>query len=172
MRNQNFFNHTGKLYKFWWTGKTGITPVDTSIKRSLMYGYVHHIERLMVLGNTMLLSGLHPDEVYKWFMALYVDAYDWVMVPNVYGMSQFSDGGSFATKPYIAGANYIKKMSNYSGGPWEQTMTGLYWNFINTHIDVVKNNHRMSMMPRLLEKMDPQKRQNHFRYAQIFLTKR
>ncbi len=171
MRNQNFFAHHKKLSSMWWKGETGIDPVDTSINRSLQYGYVHHIERLMVLGNTMLLSGVHPDEAYLWFMAMYVDAYDWVMVPNVYGMSQFADGGSFATKPYIAGANYIKKMSNYKKGPWEETMTGLYWNFINTHKEVFKNNHRMSMMPRLLEKMDEEKRTNHFKHAQKFLSK-
>ncbi len=171
MRNQNFFGHQKKLGSMWWTGETGIDPVDTSIKRSLQYGYVHHIERLMVLGNVMLLSGIHPDEAYLWFMSMYVDAYDWVMVPNVYGMSQFADGGSFATKPYIAGANYIKKMSNYKKGPWEETMTGLYWNFITTHYDVFKNNHRMSMMPRLLDKMDSEKRNNHLKNAQDFLNR-
>jgi deoxyribodipyrimidine photolyase-related protein len=93
------------------------------------------------------------------------------MVPNVYGMSQFADGGSFATKPYISGANYIKKMSNYKKGDWEVTWTALYWNFINTHLDVFKSNHRMSMMPRLLEKMNPETREHHFQIAKDFLAK-
>lgn len=169
MRTSNFFNAKKTLSDKWWQGTTGIDPVDTAIAHSLEYGYAHHIERLMVIGNVMLLSDIHPDDVYTWFMALYTDAYDWVMVPNVYGMSQFADGGSFATKPYIAGANYIKKMSDYKKGEWEDTMTGLYWNFIDRHIEVFKNNHRMSMMPRLLEKMDGEKRSNHFKHAQDFL---
>ena len=169
MRSKNFFDASHVLDKRWWTGETGINPVDLSIKRSLDYGYAHHIERLMVLGNVMLLSDIHPDEVYKWFMAMFVDAYDWVMVPNVYGMSQFADGGSFATKPYIAGANYIKKMSDFSKGEWEDTMTGLYWSFINKHIEVFKSNHRMSMMPRMWEKMDEEKQKSHIRHAQDFI---
>jgi len=169
MRSKNFFQHTKTLSVKWWTGNTGIDPVDDSIKNALQYGYNHHIERLMVIGNVMLLSQLHPDQVYKWFMAMYVDAYDWVMVPNVYGMSQFADGGSFATKPYVAGANYIKKMSDYPKGEWEDTMTGLYWNFIHEHQSVFAANHRMSMMPRLLEKMDQDKKERHLFLAQQFI---
>lgn len=109
MRQQNFFNHTRLLPSHWWNGTTGLLPLDTTISRALTYGYTHHIERLMVAGNLMLLSGIHPNEAYRWFMGMYIDAYDWVMVPNIYGMSQFADGGSFATKPYISGAAYIKK---------------------------------------------------------------
>ncbi|MES2966382.1 MAG: cryptochrome/photolyase family protein, partial [Patescibacteria group bacterium] len=109
MRNQNFFNHTRTLPPEFWTGGSDILPLAVSIKSALTYGYNHHIERLMVLGNFMLLTQTHPHEVYRWFMAMYVDAYDWVMVPNIYGMSQFSDGGSFATKPYISGSSYLKK---------------------------------------------------------------
>lgn len=158
MRTKNFWQHTRKLPAAYWTGETGILPVDAAISRALQFGYNHHIERLMVLGNVMLLSQINPDDVYQWFMAMYVDAYDWVMVPNVYGMSQFADGGLFATKPYISGSNYIKKMSSYSGGEWEEIWTALYWNFIATHQDFFLKNHRLSMMPRLLEKMNPEKK--------------
>ena len=171
MRTHNFFNHTNKLPQSFWTGDTGIDPVDHAIKKALKYGYNHHIDRLMVLGNVMLLSEVHPDEVYKWFMAMYVDAYDWVMVPNVYGMSQFADGGSFATKPYIAGANYVKKMSDYKKGEWEPILTGLYWNFINENRELFMSNHRMSMMPRLWDKMDKEKQVSHIEHAQQFITK-
>ena len=76
-------------------------------------GYAHHIERLMIIGNFMLLCEFNPDEVYRWFMEMFIDSYDWVMVPNVYGMSQFADGGLMSTKPYISGSSYILKMSNY-----------------------------------------------------------
>ncbi|MEL6803708.1 MAG: cryptochrome/photolyase family protein, partial [Bacteroidota bacterium] len=133
MRNKNFFNHTRELPQSFWDGTTGLLPVDHSIATALRSGYTHHIERLMVLGNSMLLCGIQPDEVYRWFMGMYVDAYDWVMVPNVYGMSQFSDGGSFATKPYISGSNYLKKMSDFPSGDWEHIWTALYWQFIATH---------------------------------------
>lgn len=170
MRTQNFWGHTRVLRDTFWTGDTGVMPLDTSIQRALKYGYTHHIERLMVLGNFMLLTEIDPDDVYRWFMGLYVDAYDWVMVPNVYGMSQFADGGGFATKPYISGSNYLKKMSDYPKGEWEDVWTGLYWHFIHTHIEFFKSNHRLSMMPRLLEKMDAAKKARHFELAQAYLS--
>jgi deoxyribodipyrimidine photolyase-related protein len=165
MRQQNFFNHTRKLTPAWWEGTTGLLPFDTTIKRALTYGYTHHIERLMVAGNLMLLSGVHPYEAYRWFMGMYIDAYDWVMVPNVYGMSQFADGGSFATKPYISGSSYIKKMSNYAKGDWETIWTALYWHFIATHKDVFLKNHRLAMMPRLWDKMAAGIQHEHMRKA-------
>ena len=158
MRTHNFWNHTRKLPNEFWNATTNILPLDTSINHALQFGYNHHIERLMVLGNFMLLRQTHPNEVYRWFMAMYVDAYDWVMVPNVYGMSQFADGGLFATKPYISGSNYLRKMSDYPGGDWEELWTSLYWNFIETHTDFFTKNHRLSIMPRLLEKMSPEKK--------------
>lgn len=169
MRLKNFFKHTRPLPGSFWDGTTTIEPLDTAIKGALTFGYTHHIERLMVLGNFMLLSKMNPDEVYRWFMAMYVDAYDWVMVPNVYGMSQFADGGIFATKPYISGSNYLKKMSNYSSGDWEDLWTALYWNFIAEHQDVFLKNHRLSMMPRLLIKMEAGKRVAYLKKAAEYL---
>ena len=168
MRSKNFWKHTRKLPEGFWDGSTGIAPIDHSISQALKFGYNHHIERLMVLGNFMLLSQIDPDEVYKWFMAMYVDAYDWVMVPNIYGMSQFADGGLFATKPYISGSNYIKKMSDYPNGEWEELWTALYWNFISDHQEFLRSNHRLSMMPRMLDKMDSTKRESHMEIARIF----
>jgi deoxyribodipyrimidine photolyase-related protein len=102
-------------------------------------------------------------------MAMYVDAYDWVMVPNVYGMSQFADGGTFATKPYISGSNFIKKMSQYPSGEWENIWTALYWNFINTHKEFFASNHRLSMMPRLLAQMSEEKRALYLKTATVYL---
>ncbi len=162
MRTKNFWKHTRPLPDTFWNATTGVLPVDNAIEKALTYGYNHHIERLMVLGNFMLLTQIHPDQVYRWFMAMYVDAYDWVMVPNVYSMSQFADGGIFATKPYISGSSYLKKMSNYPAGDWEELWTALYWNFIETHGDFFLSNYRLSMMPRLLEKMASEKR-NHYK---------
>ena len=172
MRTKNFWKHTLSLPVGFWTGDTGILPVDNAITKALCYGYNHHIERLMVMGNFMLLNQINPDEVYRWFMAMYLDAYDWVMVPNVYGMSQFADGGIFATKPYISGSNYIKKMSDYPGGDWEEKWTALYWNFIVTHRDFFTGNHRLSMMPRLFDKMEQKKKENYLKIAKEYLSEK
>ena len=100
----------------------------------------------MVLGNFMLLCEIHPDEVYRWFMELFVDAFDWVMVPNVYGMSQFSDGGLFATKPYISSSNYIIKMSDYKQGEWSDIWDALYWRFVDKHSCLFEKNPRSKLM--------------------------
>lgn len=169
MRSTNFFAHTRPLPASFWTGKTDLFPIDTAITKALHHGYNHHIDRLMVLGNFMLLSKTNPDEVYRWFMAMYVDAYDWVMVPNVYGMSQFADGGLFATKPYISGSNYLKKMSDFPSGNWEAVFTSLYWNFIYDQQNFFLKNHRLSMMPRLLAKMDQAKREAYLKTAKAYL---
>jgi deoxyribodipyrimidine photolyase-related protein len=100
-RRQNFWGNQNDLPQAFYEGTTGILPVDTVIRRVLDHAYCHHIERLMVLGNIMLLCEIHPDRVYEWFMELFIDAYDCVMVPNVYGMSQYADGGWITTKPYV-----------------------------------------------------------------------
>ena len=171
MRNKNFFHHKKTLPKSFWDGSTQLPPFDCTIKKALSCGYNHHIERLMVMGNGLLLLGIHPNEVYRWFMGMYIDAYDWVMIPNVYGMSQFADGGSFATKPYISGANYLKKMSDYEKGDWENIWTALYWSFIDNYKEVFLQNHRMSMMPRLLAKMDNVKKQDYLDTAEQFKEK-
>ena len=128
LRNGNFWDFEDKPIPLsFYTGQTGIRPLDDSIKNILETGYAHHIERLMIVGNLMLLCRFHPNQVYKWFMELFIDSYDWVMVPNVYGMSQFSDGGLFTTKPYISGSNYIRKMSNYKSEDWCSTWDSLFW---------------------------------------------
>jgi deoxyribodipyrimidine photolyase-related protein len=145
-RVTNFWKHTKRVPEDWWKGSTGIYPIDTVIQRLLETAYSHHIERLMLLGNTMLLSEFHPNSVYKWFMEMYIDAYDWVMVPNVYGMSQFADGGLFATKPYICGSNYIVKMSNYKKGDWCIVLDTLFWDFMKKHRVFLSKNPRLAML--------------------------
>ena len=117
-RKSNFWQFKNKLPKTFWNGNTGIDPIDDSIKKITNYAYCHHIERLMILGNFMLLLKTNPNNVYNWFMEMFIDAYDWVMVPNIYGMSQFADGGIMTTKPYISGSNYILKMSDYTTDSW------------------------------------------------------
>ncbi len=168
-RTSNYWGFDRKIPKSFYNGTTGIDPLDEVIKEILKTGYCHHIERLMVLGNFMLLCEFDPNEVYQWFMELFIDAYDWVMVPNVYGMSQFADGGLFATKPYISGSNYILKMSNYSKGEWQKTWDGLFWRFMDVHRDFFNSNPRLGMLVRTFDKMEQSKKQSHHIEAEKFL---
>lgn len=158
LRTSNTFGHNRRLTNDWYHGTTGIEPVDDVIKKVLDRGYAHHIERLMVLGNIMFLCDFHPDDIYRWFMEMFIDAYDWVMVPNVYGMSQYSDGGSMVTKPYVSSSNYIMKMSHYDRGDWGDVWDGLYWRFIEKNQERFKRNPRMSMMVSQLERLDENRR--------------
>ncbi|CAN0359844.1 unnamed protein product [Scytosiphon promiscuus] len=125
----------------------------------------------MILCNIILLCEFDPDEVYKWFMELFIDAYDWVMVPNVYGMSQFSDGGTFATKPYVGASNYINKMSNYPKGDWQKIWDGLFWRFIAEHQEFFKSNPRTSMLYHSYNRMSEDKRALHVKNAEEFIEK-
>lgn len=168
-RTRNYWGFTRKIPPAFWNGTTGIVPVDTVIRKVLQSGYAHHIERLMVLGNFMLLCEFDPDEVYRWFMALFIDAYDWVMVPNVYGMTQFADGGLMTTKPYISGSNYLMKMGDWQKGPWQQTWDGLFWRFMHVHRDFFSQNPRMGMLLKTLDKMPAAKQQQHLSVAEQFL---
>ena len=172
LRNGNFWGFKDKpIPSSFYMGNTGIKPLDDSIKNILDTGYAHHIERLMIIGNLMLLCRFHPNQVYKWFMELFIDSYDWVMVPNVYGMSQFSDGGMFTTKPYISGSNYIRKMSNYKSEDWCETWDGLFWTFIDDYKNIFKNQSRLSIISRNLEKMDINRKNKHRFKAEEFLSK-
>jgi deoxyribodipyrimidine photolyase-related protein len=168
-RTRNYWGFKRKIPASLYDGTTGILPVDDTIKKILKTGYCHHIERLMVLGNFMLLCEFDPDEVYRWFMELFIDSYDWVMVPNIYGMSQFADGGSFATKPYISGSNYLLKMSNYPKGDWQATWDGLFWRFMNEHRSFFLKNPRLSMLVRSFDKMDKNKQMSHLEAANQFI---
>ncbi len=170
-RIKNYWGFTRKIPASFYDGTTGIVPVDDTIKKILKTGYCHHIERLMVIGNFMLLCEFDPDEVYQWFMELFIDSYDWVMVPNVYGMSQFADGGFFATKPYISGSNYLIKMSNYKkGGDWQTTWDGLFWRFMHIHRDFFVKNPRLGMLVRNFDNQSPEKRNGHLEAADAYLS--
>ncbi len=169
-RTTNYWKFTRKIPKSFWTATTGIAPIDITIRKVLQTGYCHHIERLMVLGNFMLLCEFDPDEVYRWFMEMFIDAYDWVMVPNVYGMTQFADGGLMTTKPYISGSNYLMKMSNYEKGGWHQVWDGLFWRFMHIHRDFFLQNPRLGMLVGTFDKMTDEKRNTHLANAEKYLT--
>ena len=168
-RNLNYWKFKNKIPDSFYTGSTGIEPIDTTIKKVLQTGYCHHIERLMILGNFMMLCEFDPDEVYRWFMELFIDAYDWVMVPNVYGMSQFADGGLMASKPYISGSNYIMKMSNFKKGDWQTVWDGLFWRFMHKHRDFFLSNPRLGMLVRMYDKMPEEKRKTHLDNGESYL---
>ncbi|QEC66885.1 cryptochrome/photolyase family protein [Panacibacter ginsenosidivorans] len=174
-RTTNYWGFTRKIPASFWKGETGIVPVDNVINHVLQNAYSHHIERLMVLGNFMLLCEFDPNDVYKWFMEMYIDAYDWVMVPNVYGMTQFADGGLITTKPYISGSNYILKMSDYKNAKavnehtWQEIWDGLFWRFMHVHSNYFQSNPRIGMLLKTFQKMPAEKRNQHLQVAEDFL---
>ena len=171
METKNFFKQNRKMKHSWYEGTTGLPPLDHAIKNALKYGWSHHIERLMILSNIMNLCELNPKIVYKWFMEMFVDSSDWVMVPNVYGMGLFSDGGIFATKPYICGSSYFMKMMDFKKGDWCNTMDGLYWRFINRNRSFFLKNPRLSMMVRIFDKMKPERKKLILSEAEKFINK-
>ncbi len=175
-RTSNYWKHTRKIPTSFYTGETGIEPIDDAIKKLLDTSYLHHIERLMVLGSFFALCEFDPDEVYRWFMELFIDAYDWVMVPNVYGMSQFADGGLITTKPYICSSNYIFKMSNYKKpkageNTWDVIWDGLFWRFMDKHRKTLVKNPRLSMLIKTFDKMPDEKKSKLLNAAEEYLRK-
>jgi deoxyribodipyrimidine photolyase-related protein len=169
-RTSNYWGFSRKIPPSFWNGTTGIEPIDQTIQKLLKTSYSHHIERLMILGNFMLLCEFDPDEVHRWFMEMYIDAYDWVMVPNVYGMTQFADGGLMTTKPYISGSNYLIKMSDYKKGKWCEVWDGLFWRFMHVHRDFFSKNPRLGMLLKTWDKMSEEKRAIHLNNVDNFLT--
>ena len=169
LEENNFFQHKNSLTKKWYDGTTGLDPLDHSIKNAQKYGYTHHIERLMVLCNIMNLCEIRPNEVYNWFMEMFVDSSDWVMSPNVYGMGLFSEGGIFSTKPYICGSSYFMKMMNFKRGNWNDIMDGLYWRFINKNRKFFQSNPRLNMMVNIYDKMNIERKNHIIKKANQFI---
>ncbi|WP_299065116.1 cryptochrome/photolyase family protein [uncultured Polaribacter sp.] len=167
-KNENFLNNKNKLPAFFWTGKTKMNCLKNAIQNSLNNGYAHHIQRLMITGNFALLTQINPDEIDAWYLGIYVDAIEWVQLPNTRGMSQFADGGKIATKPYVSSGSYISKMSNYCEScSYKKTkkleddacpFNSLYWNFLDEKQAELSSNFRMKMMYSLLNKMSTEER--------------
>lgn len=160
---ENFFKHDKPLPDFFWHGKTELNCLKQSILNTKVNAYAHHIQRLMVLGNFLLLIGASPKAISDWYLLVYADAFEWVEMPNVLGMALYADGGILASKPYISGGAYINKMSNYckdcrykvsiKTGEDACPFNYLYWNFLLVHKKKLEKNPRMAMMYRTLEKM-------------------
>jgi deoxyribodipyrimidine photolyase-related protein len=170
MKKSNFWKFKKKkLSKKFYYANTGLLPLDNAIIRAQKYAYSHHIERLMVLGNFMLLTENHPAEVNRWFSEMYIDAYEWVMIANVFGMSQYADGGGIVTKPYISSSNYIRKMSHYKKDEWADIWDALYWHFVHKNRKILLKNQRYSMVMQNLSNMEAARLKEHLKIAKKFL---
>jgi deoxyribodipyrimidine photolyase-related protein len=142
----NQLKHHNNINDKFWLGETGILPIDSIINKIVKYSYAHHIERLMYLGNFMLLCLIEPKQVYNMFMEWTIDAYDWVMVPNIFGMSQYASP-IMMTRPYFSSSNYINKMSTFKknkNDSWSIIWDALYYNFINKHQDLFRKNYAIA----------------------------
>lgn len=163
MREANYFNHDRKLPQWYWTGNTHMNCMRDTIGQTLKYGYAHHIQRLMVTGIFGLMAEVQPTEIEDWYLAVYVDAVEWVELPNVAGMAIYANGGRFTSKPYIASGQYIKRMSNYCTGcrykaevkigPTACPVSTLYWNFLDKHEKMLVSNPRTTLMAKNITKM-------------------
>jgi deoxyribodipyrimidine photolyase-related protein len=168
MRAANHYQCTTSLPQWYWSGQTQMNCMRQSISQTLAHGYAHHIQRLMVTGNFALIAGIVPQEVCDWYLAVYVDAVEWVELPNTAGMALYANGGRFTTKPYAASGAYIKRMSNYcsgcrykpevKAGPGACPMTVFYWDFLMRHEEELGRNQRASLMMKNLTRMDEEQR--------------
>lgn len=166
---QRTFPHHRRLTPAWEKAATGLPPVDRSLARARDHGWCHHIERLMVIGAVMFMCEVDPEEVYRYFMEMFVDASEWVMGPNVFGMSQCASAGAFATKPYFSGSAYIRRMSGEPAGPWCDVWDGLYWRTIARNREFFAQNQRMSQAVRGYERLEPTRRDRILAAAEGFI---
>jgi deoxyribodipyrimidine photolyase-related protein len=172
LQKLNFFNHKNIIQKdILWNSKTDILPIDNIIKKINEYSYAHHIERLMYLGNYMLICMVNPNHVYEIFMEWTIDAYEWVMIPNVYGMSQYADGGMIMNRPYFSSSNYILKMSDYKEDSWCKIYDALYYNFINKHQKYLGLNYATSRQVAFWKKKDDNEKKEILKIAKKYLLK-
>ena len=164
LQNLNFFNHQLPVPSWFWNGKTKMNCLKYTINQSLENAYAHHIQRLMVVGNFSLLAGINPQSLHEWYLGIYIDAFEWVEMPNTLGMSQFADGGKLASKPYVSSANYINKMSNYCEGCHYTRnekigdkacpFNSLYWNFFIVNNKQLNKNPRLAIVNKQIQSMD------------------
>lgn len=177
---KNFFKHHAVLPDWFWNGNTKMNCLNKCINQSLDHAWAHHIQRLMVIGNFALLIGANPDEVDEWYLGVYADAIQWVEITNTRGMSQFADGGLIASKPYVASAAYINKMSDYckhchydhkkKHGERACPYNSLYWNFFDRHRKQLSNNPRIGVMYKTLDRFDKHELESILKQAEHYLN--
>ncbi len=174
----NYFNHTAELPDFYWTAETRMTCLQAAVGQSLQHAYAHHIQRLMVTGNFALLAGVDPDAVDQWYLGVYIDAVQWVELPNTRAMSQFADGGLVATKPYISSAKYIHSMSDYCEAceyDWKKRhgdgacpFNSFYWAFFERHRPRLQKNPRVAMMYRTWDRLQEKEKRRVLKQADVY----
>jgi len=170
MMTMNKLAHTYKINAKWYDGTTQIAPIDALITKVRQCAYLHHIERLMYVGNFALLTQVDPRAIYEWFMIVSIDSYEWVMVSNVMGMSQFAlTDISMMTRPYFSGSNYLKKMSDFECGEWCAIWDSLYYNFIKTNHALIRANYSTAAAAGYWTKMAPAKKAEHLARAAKYL---
>jgi deoxyribodipyrimidine photolyase-related protein len=167
----NLFKQKKKISKKFYTGETGIEILDQEIKKAVETGYSHHIVRLMVFGNIFTLLGINPEEMHKWFMEVFIDSYQWVMWANVYGMGSYADDGYTMKRPYISSANYLKNMSDYPKGEWEDMMDNLYYYFLGNHEKKLKKIYATSSQVARYKKYAPSKKKEIKKEAENIIKK-
>ena len=178
--HMNVLQHDRPLPRYYWDGDTKMNCMHHAISQSLDSAYAHHIQRLMVTGNFALLTGCAPDEVDAWYLGIYIDAFEWVEMPNTRGMSQYADGGVMGSKPYAGSASYINKMSDYCKnchynhkvrhGEKSCPFNSLYWHFHARHAERLSTNPRIGMTYRLWQKMSANEREQTLAQAELYLT--
>jgi deoxyribodipyrimidine photolyase-related protein len=176
---KNFFNHSTEIPHWFWDGNTKMNCLNKCIGQSLDHAWAHHIQRLMVIGNFALLAGINPDDVDAWYLGVYIDAIQWVEITNTRGMSQFADGGIIGSKPYVASAAYINKMSDYCKhchydykkkvGDKACPYNSLYWNFFDRNAAQLQQNPRIGMAYVTLKKMKPEEKSLLMQQAEKYL---
>ena len=179
MSKENFFNNNHDLSNKWYSATTKIPVIDDLIKKAEKYAYLHHIERLMYIGNFALINQIKPTDIYKWFMICFIDSYEWVMMPNVYGMSQYSTTTfSMMTRPYISSTNYIKNMSNYKDSKiiindkeysWFEIWNALYYNFINDNKEKLRKIYAVAMQVKYLMNMNEKTKLQNIKLATFYM---
>jgi deoxyribodipyrimidine photolyase-related protein len=177
----NFFDANRPLPEFYWTGETDMACLHDAITQTKEEAYAHHIQRLMLTGNFALLAGIDPKAVHEWYLAAYADAFEWVELPNTLGMSQYADGGLLGTKPYAAGGNYIRKMSDYCDGcrydvkqktgPDACPFNSLYWDFVSRNAHKLRTNPRMARVCSTWDRMKDDRQAEYLETAANFLEK-
>jgi deoxyribodipyrimidine photolyase-related protein len=170
MKNSNYWGHNKPIPKSFYNSSTGLKPLDYTLNKVNKTAYAHHIERLMILGNFSLLAGINPQDIFRWFMEMFIDSYEWVMVPNVIAMSQYAEN-TVTTKPYISSSSYIKRMSDYKKGYWSDIWDALFWNFINENREKITEIPRMKVILYNYDKISEEKKKKYREKAQAFLTK-
>lgn len=181
-KKKNFLHHNNKISKKFWDANTGIPPIDDCIKKIKKFGYLHHIERLMIIGQFFLLTMIKPVYVFDWYISiLSIDAYEWVMYPNVYGMIMYADGGFMMSRPYFSSSSYIKKMSNYNKDEtliklndgnyytWYDIWDALYYNLINKHYIIFKKIYATSRNTYHWDNKDKEDKKKILKLAKLYL---